>query len=331
MKLQQRIEAFSKLGDYLKNQSEDDLKLWCANAQSLNNWFTENNIKLALDGVINYCDEENLKKWTSNYDLGNTESKKIGVVMAGNIPLVGFHDYLSVLISGNSISAKTSSKDSYLLQQLNKVLVEIEPFFKSKVEFVERLTDVDAYIATGSDNSARYFEQYFAKKPNIIRKNRTSIAVLSGDETTEELDNLTKDIFQYFGLGCRNVTFLMVPEKYDWEPFYEATKKWEEVIHHSKYLNNYEYSRSVLLVKQVPHLDNGFLIVKQDDALNSTISVLNYKFYTSDTEVEEFVNNQKEQIQCVVGKNYLPFGSAQTPNLWDYADGVDTLEFLSNL
>ena len=331
MDLQQRIEAFAKLGDYLKNQSEDEFKLWSTNAQSLNQWFTETNVRLALDGVINYCDKDNLEKWTSEYKLENADSKKVGVVMAGNIPLVGFHDYLSVLISGNAISAKTSSKDSYLLEQVNKKLIELAPSFSSLVEFTERLTDVDAYIATGSDNSARYFEQYFAKKPNIIRKNRTSIAVISGNETADELDNLTKDIFQYFGLGCRNVTFLMVPEKYDWEPFYETCTKWEEIIHHSKYLNNYEYSRSVLLVKQVPHLDNGFLIVKQDDALKSTISVLNYKVYTSDDEVMELVKAQKEKIQCVVGKKYLPFGSAQQPNLWDYADGVDTLKFLITL
>jgi len=315
MNLQQRIEAFSKLGDYLQNQTVDEFKLWCANAQSLNQWFTEANVKLALEGIVEYCDEDNLKKWTSEYDLPGSENKKIGVVMAGNIPLVGFHDYLSVLISGNSISAKTSSKDSYLLQQVHKVLIDIEPFFSTKVEFVERLTDVDAYIATGSDNSARYFEQYFSKKPNIIRKNRTSIAVLSGNETNDELDNLSNDIFQYFGLGCRNITFLMVPEKYNWEPFFEACKKWEDTIHHSKYLNNYEYSRSVLLVKQVPHLDNGFLIVKQDDALNSTISVLNYKVYSSNDDVNKLLAEQKEKIQCIVGANHLPFGSVQKPNL----------------
>lgn len=331
MKLQQRIEAFAKLSDYLKNQDEDELKLWYANAQSLNPWFTEENVKLALGGTITYCNKENLNNWTKNYSLEPKESKKVGVVMAGNIPLVGFHDFLSVLISGHSISVKTSSKDEYLIKLVSKKLIEIEPFFSKKIEFTERLGNVDAYIATGSDNSARYFEQYFSKKPNIIRKNRSSIAVLKGDESNEELDNLTDDIFQYFGLGCRNITFLMIPEKYDWEPFFEACKKWKSTIHHSKYLNNYEYSRSVLLVKQVPHLDNGFLIVKNDEALNSSISVLNYISYTSHDEIEKLINSKKEQIQCVVGKGYLPFGSAQKPNLWDYADRVDTLEFLSNL
>ena len=331
MNLQQRIDAFSKLGDLLKKLPEDEFKLWSVNAQSLNQWFTEVNVRLALDGIISYLEKSKLEQWTKLHNLEPKEPKNIGVVMAGNIPLVGFHDYLSVLISGHNLTVKLSAKDTYLFTQVHKKLVYIEPFFANKVTVTERLKDVDAYIATGSDNSSKHFEYYFSKKPNIIRKNRTSIAVLTGDESEKELDNLTKDIFNYFGLGCRNVTFLMIPEKYEWEPFFEACEKWKDVIHHSKYMNNYEYSRSVLLVKQVPHLDNGSVLVKEDDALNSTISVLNYKKYKSIEDVSSFLEEHNKQTQCVVGKRFIPFGDAQSPEVWDYADGVDTLEFLSNL
>ena len=331
MKLENRIKAFSKLGKLLSSLSEDEFKLWSVNAQSLNQWFTEDNVKLAIDGVIAYLDEEKLLKWVANYNLENPSQKNIGVVMAGNIPLVGFHDYLSVLMSGNHISIKLSSNDNYLLKMIHQKLVEIEPFFSNKVQFADRLNEVDGYIATGSNNSSRYFEYYFSKKPNIIRKNRTSIAVLTGEESTETLQKLTKDIFHYFGLGCRNVTFLLVPENYNWEKFFKVCEEWKDIIHHSKYLNNYEYSRSVLLVKQVPHLDNGFLILKEDQELNSSISVLNYKTYGSPQELESFIQQHENEIQCVVGENFTAFGSAQKPHLWDYADGVDTLDFLTSL
>lgn len=331
MKLQQRINAFVELGIWLKNLSEDDFKLLSVNAQALNPWFTETNVKLAFDGMISYLDKENLEKWISTYPLEDIESKNIGVVMAGNIPLVGFHDYLSVLISGHSLTAKLSSNDNYLLKSIHKQLVTIEPFFANKVSFVERLENVDAYIATGSDNSARYFEHYFSKKPNIIRKNRTSIAVLTGNESSEELANLSKDIFYYFGLGCRNVTYLLVPEEYKWDNLYESCEHWKDIIHHTKYCNNYEYSRSVLLVKQVPFFDNGFLIIKEAPELNSAISVLNFKKYANQEEINSFLDEQKDNIQCVVGKGHLPFGSAQDPEVWNYADGVDTIHFLTSL
>lgn len=331
MKLQQRIDAFVELGIWLKNLSEDDFKLLSVNAQALNPWFTESNVKLAFDGIISYLDKGNLEKWISTYELEDITSKNIGVVMAGNIPLVGFHDYLSVLISGHSLTAKLSSNDNYLLKSIHKQLVTIEPFFANKVNFVERLENVDAYIATGSDNSARYFEHYFSKKPNIIRKNRTSIAILTGNESSEELTDLSKDIFYYFGLGCRNVTYLLVPEEYKWDNLYESCEHWKDIIHHTKYCNNYEYSKSVLLVKQVPFFDNGFLIIKEAPELNSAISVLNFKKYTSKEEINSFLDENKDNIQCVVGKDYLPFGSAQNPEVWNYADGVDTLRFLTSI
>jgi len=331
MNLQQRIETFAKLGEKLANLPEDEFKLISVNAQSLNPWFTEDNVRLAFEGLVSYLDKKNLKKWVSNYSFDDVKSKNIGIVMAGNIPLVGFHDYLSALISGHSVIAKLSSSDKYLLPVIHKMLVEIDSYFSDKVQFVERLEEVDAYIATGSDNSARYFEHYFAKKPNIIRKNRTSIAVLTGNETAEELKELSKDIFNYFGLGCRNVTFLLVPDNYKWDSLYESCQHWEDVIHHTKYCNNYEYCRSVLLVKMVPFFDNNFLIIKKDEALNSAISVLNFKNYGSDKEVTDFLSINENNTQCIVGKDHLPFGTAQNPNVWDYADGVDTLAFLTNL
>jgi len=331
MNLEGRISALSALGKYIENQSIDEFKLWSVNAQSLNSWFTEEQVKLSLKGILNYLNEQNLKNWLNRYNIKTTSPKNIGIVMAGNIPLVGFHDYLCALISGHYLTVKLSSQDNYLLPQLHKKLIEIEPFFINKVNFVDRLTKVDAYIATGSDNSARYFEYYFREKPNIIRKNRTSIAVINGDESDEDLIKLSDDVFSYFGLGCRNVTFLLVPEEYDWNNFLTLSYKYEHLAHHNKYRNNYEYSRSVLLVKQIPHLDNGFLLVKEDDHLHASISVLNFKTYKNIDQINSFLNQHKNKIQCIVGKGYTNFGNAQNPQLWDYADGVDTLDFLLNL
>jgi hypothetical protein len=179
-------------------------------------------------------------------------------------------------------------------------------------------------IATGSDNTARYFEYYFRTKPHIIRKNRSSIAVLTGNETDDQLIALGKDVFSYFGLGCRNVSKLVVPEGYD---FTRPLRLWEvyhDVSNHHKYVNNYDYNKSILLINGTHHFDNGFALLTPNEALVSPISVL---YYATSADLAS------DKIQCIVGSgaNYIPFGTTQEPTLTDYADNVDTLKFLTGL
>lgn len=250
--------------------------------------------------------------------------------MAGNIPMVGFHDLLSVLISGNKLVAKLSSQDNYLMKLVVNQLISNHPEFKELISVEERLTEIDCIIATGSDNSARYFEYYFAKYPHIIRKNRTSVGVLTGNESREELFELGKDIFTYFGLGCRNVSTVLVPTGYDFAAFFESVQTFESVVQHHKYANNYDYNKSILLLDQVPFLDNGFLLVKPDQQLVSPISVLHYQTYENKEEIPLILSRIQEKVQCVVGSGFLPFGKAQLPEVNDYADGVDTLKVLTH-
>jgi hypothetical protein len=249
--------------------------------------------------------------------------------MAGNIPLVGFHDFLSVLISGNSIIAKTSSKDAELIIYLSEILCSINPGFRERIRFTDGLlTGFDAVIATGSDNSSRYFEYYFGKYPHIIRKNRNSIAVIDGTETDTELENLGIDIFSYFGLGCRNVSKAFLPEGYDFHTMIKNWDKFSDVINHNKFANNYDYNMAIYLVNKEKFLDTGYLLLKESTELSSPVSVLYYEFYNSVQTVSARINYLREKIQCVTGKNHLAFGKAQFPKLWDYADNIDTLDFL---
>jgi len=252
--------------------------------------------------------------------------------MAGNIPLVGFHDFLSVLITGNKVLAKLSSNDTVLLPFLAKKLIEIEPGFAELIEFTEeRLSNFDAVIATGSNNTARYFEYYFGKYPSIIRKNRNSVAILTGNETPEQLDALAEDIFRYFGLGCRNVSKLFLPKDYNFDPFFNAMYGWKEIINNNKYINNYDYNKAVYLMSNIELLDNEFLLLKEDNGFSSPISVVFYQYYESEDELRKYLSENKEHIQAIVSEKDIPFGAAQKPQLWDYADGVDTVSFLLNL
>ena len=257
--------------------------------------------------------------------------------MAGNIPAVGFHDALSVLISGHTLMAKLSSDDAVLIPELLDLLIEIEPAFKEYIEFAERLNQADAYIGTGSDNTARYFHYYFAKKPHIIRKNRNSVAVLTGNESEKDLFALGKDMLQYFGLGCRNVSHLFVPEGYDFTKFYESIQPSDSTyLNHYKYFNNYEYNKSVLLINRTLHYDNGYLMMTENEALVSPISVIYYQTYKQIDAVKEQLASQVEKVQCIVGQdiaieNLIPFGKSQQPELSDYADAVDTMKFLEAL
>lgn len=334
----QRIEAFAKLGNFISSPDNKHIvEEWVSHAYSKNNWFTPVNCQNALNAIATeFLDAEQLAHWVGQYpEPSNSEA--IGVVMAGNIPAVGFHDALCILISGHILMAKLSSEDGILIRSILEKLIEIEPAFASRIIFVDRLNDASAFIATGSDNTARYFHYYFAKKPNIIRKNRTSVAVLTGKESKEELALLGNDILKYFGLGCRNVSKLYVPEGYDFTELYEAIQELSPVyMHHHKYFNNYEYNKSIVLINLVQHFDNGFLIITENPALVSPISVLHYENYVSLEDVASKIEEDSEKIQCVVGShaagfmNAIKFGDSQNPGLSDYADNVDTMKFLSS-
>ena len=302
-------------------------------SQSHNGWYTLENVYFSIQSWANALTEENLEQWLSSYNFEKTESKNIALILAGNIPLVGFHDFLSVLISGNNVVVKTSSNDQFLLPFLAKYIIAVEPRFANKITFVEgKLESFDAVIATGSNNTSRYFEYYFKDKPSIIRKNRNSVAVLNGKETKEQLTALGEDIFRYFGLGCRNVSKLFVPKGYIFNAFFEAIFEYQDVIHYEKYANNYDYNKAVFLMSNYKLLDNGFLTLKEDKSYASPISSVFYEFYDSLADLQTQLQSESEQIQCIVSNNLVEncinFGQTQKPNLWDYADNVDSISFL---
>ena len=306
-------------------------------SQSHNNWFTPENVYFSIASWAEALTEENLNKWLSTYtnQLPHTP-KNIGLILAGNIPLVGFHDLICVLISGNNVLVKTSSKDDYLIKFLANYLLALDNRFNEKITFVEgKLEGFDAVIATGSNNTARYFDYYFGNKPNIIRKNRNSVAVLTGNETPEELEALGEDIFRYFGLGCRNVSKLFVPIGYNFDHFFTGIFTHKDIITYEKYANNYDYNKAVYLMSLYKILDNGFLTIKEDTSYASPISSVFYEYYSSTDEVINRINQDKNVLQCVVSNGCIPtsipFGQTQRPNLWDYADNVDTLQFLFEL
>ncbi|MEJ0032071.1 MAG: acyl-CoA reductase [Bacteroidota bacterium] len=321
MNLSERISAFAKLGDALHSIEPGDKNVLIHNANNRNAWFTPQQCDLALKGICKFLVKDKLERWTRDYGM-SANVKKVGVVMAGNIPLVGFHDLLCVLISGHHLAAKPSSQDTVLIRYAVEQLVNIEPQFQDYISFVERLNDVDAVIATGSDNTSRYFEYYFRNKPHVIRKNRTSVAVLHGDESDEQLVALGKDVFSYFGLGCRNVSKLIVPKDYDFRRMLGLWEVYSDVANNHKYVNNYDYNKSILLVNRAPHLDNGFLLLTENEGLVSPISVL---YYATSADLKS------DKIQCVVSADGVPFGKSQEPELTDYADNVDTLKFLTAL
>ena len=274
-----------------------------------------------------------MNQWLSAYDFQIAESKNIALILAGNIPLVGFHDFLSVLITGHKVLIKTSSNDQHLLPFLAKYIIAIEPELANSIHFVDgKLENFDAVIATGSNNTARYFEYYFKDKPSIIRKSRNSVAVLTGKETKEQLTALGEDIFRYFGLGCRNVSKLFVPKDYSFVAFFEAIFEYQDVVHYEKYANNYDYNKAVFLMSNFKLLDNGFLTLKEDKSHASPISSVFYEYYTTSNDLQIRLQSESEQIQCVVSdsviENSIDFGQTQKPALWDYADNVDTISFL---
>jgi Acyl-CoA reductase (LuxC) len=335
MTVEQRINAFVKLGNHVAYLSPEAFESLSMNARLENPWFTADNVKRSLTGVAKYLEEDKLRTLVSAYSLNPKEPKTVALVMAGNIPMVGFHDLLCVLISGHHAQLKLSSKDSKLIQYLIKQLIWLEPEFEKAITIKEnKLENFDAVIATGSDNAARYFEYYFGKYSNIIRKNRTSCVILSGNESDEEIESLGEDVFSYFGLGCRNVSKAYVPKGYDFAKILSRWESYKDIIHHHKYCNNYDYQKSIMLVNLIPFLDNGFILLQENEKLVSPISVLYYEYYSDQAELESKLKVNAEKTQCVVGSNPVAtvgFGKAQYPEVWDYADNVDTLKFLENL
>jgi len=352
MTLEERKNGFIQLGKFLSQFSENntfkkddvlhndlfhDAFISLINlSQSHNGWYTPEQVYFSINSWSSALTKNNLDKWTSSYNLNNNNTKSIGLILAGNIPLVGFHDFLSVLITGHKAMVKTSSNDQHLLPFLAKYLIAVEPKFEDFITFTEgKLENFDAVIATGSNNTARYFEYYFKEKPSIIRKNRNSVAVLNGKETTEDLVNLGEDIFRYFGLGCRNVSKLFVPKGYDFTHFFESIFVHQDIIKYEKYANNYDYNKAVFLMSLYKLLDNGFITIKEDKSYASPISSVFYEFYEDIEDIKQRLANDAEQIQCIVSNNLvensIAFGQSQLPNLWDYADNVDTIEFLIQL
>ncbi|HAZ04051.1 MAG TPA: acyl-CoA reductase [Marinilabiliales bacterium] len=342
MNKQTIIKDFSALGSKMVTLSgeieKEPYTTVFQKANTDNPWFTFKFMAEAFRAVGQSLAPEKLEKWLSAYTLPEKPAPKtIGLVLAGNIPLVGFHDILCTLVSGHNVLAKLSSKDQHLYSILKNLLTEINPVYDQRITFTDRnLQGMDAIIATGSDNSARYFDYYFAKYPHIIRKNRNSLAILAGDETDAELELLADDIFMYFGLGCRNVSMLWLPESFPIDRLFRSFEKYYPLIDHHKYGNNYEYQRAIKLLNQETFLDNNMVLLKEDARLASPIAVVHYQWYASPQKAINYIDFHGDKIQCVVSKTKWPFdsyelGAAQKPELWDYADQVDTLSFLLNL
>lgn len=329
--------SLTKLGECLQS-NDTELLAAIEKASQQNPWFTKKNISLSLNNIAtNYLDKGKLDGFIKHYALNNLLPPKIiGLVMAGNVPLVGFHDLLCVLLSGNKAMIKLSSKDTILLPFLTNQLIKIDSSIKNKITYVEILKDFDAVIATGSNNSARYFESYFGKYPNIIRKNRTSVAVLTGEETNEELKLLANDVFSYWGLGCRNVSKFFIPKNYHFDLLLKNFEHWKSITDFGKYKNNFDYNLTLLLMNKVEHIKNDFVLLIENAELHSPISVIHYEYYDDINAIKKLLEDQKEAIQCIIGKEkdikeIIPFGQSQHPGLFDYADNADTMQFLLTL
>ena len=328
MKLVERIEAMSELGKYLRQNTEEwqDAK---QKAFQANAWFIPEFIDLATDNIISqFLEKESLGKWSQYYYLDdNISPREVGIIMAGNIPMVGFHDMLCCFISGHKQKIKLSSKDNILIKYLVETLYVLAPPTQMYISFADMLKGCDAYIATGNNNSSRYFHQYFGAYLSIIRKNRTSVCILSGNESDKQLEQLADDVYQYFGLGCRNVTKLFVPEKYDFVRLLAAFKKYDKLKDHAKYKNNYDYYLAIQIMNNRYYMTNDTIILTEDKQPFSAISTLHYSYYDNTVLL---INNLKKDnnVQCIIGEGITDFGQSQKPGLFTYADGVDTMQFL---
>ncbi|NJB83350.1 acyl-CoA reductase [Wenyingzhuangia aestuarii] len=352
MSLDKRKQAFITLGHFLSQfttteivKKEDvpfnDLffdvfTTQIKRAEEYNSWFTQDNVLFSFESWTNALSKESINQWLEAYDIPNNSDKTIAVIMAGNIPLVGFHDFLSVAITGNKVLAKLSSNDKYFIPLVAKYLEHVEPSFKGQFEFTEeKLQNYDAVIATGSNNTARYFDYYFGKHPHIIRKSRNSVAVLDGTETHEELEALSDDIFRYYGLGCRSISKLFVPKDYELDNLFKAVYKHRDIINYTKYANNYDYNKAVYLMSLFDMKENGFLMMKEDPSYASPIATLFYETYDDLESLKDKILTDSDKIQCVATnlniENSVKLGQTQAPKLWNYADNVDTVKFLITL
>ena len=344
--IENRFTAVVKLGELLRAYTDRDGRESAADKRWIealdkavrqagleNGWFTRENVEYALKNWGLLLKAEGLKQWLAKYAIEDPKPKTVALITAGNIPLVGFHDFLSTLLTGHRLLVKCASNDKVLLPFLAQILQHHCPELETEIVFSEgRLEGFDAVIATGSNNTSRYFEYYFGKKPHIIRKNRNSIAVLSGDETEGDLEGLARDMLQYFGLGCRSVSKLYVPRDYNFDPFFSALYEYRDLAQHAKYANNYDYNKAVYLMSEFPILENGFFMIKEDKAMASPIAAAFYEYYDNPAELSNQLRAAADEIQCVVSRGFtadeINFGQSQSPGLADYADGVDTVEFL---
>lgn len=331
MNIKQRVDLLVRLGEYFV-MSDETLRAVKQKAQAENPWFSIEFIDLSLKNITEKFLQRNLlEAWIAPYEIkDNTQPKKVGIVMAGNIPLVGFHDLLCVFISGHKAIIKPSSKDETLIKHIAQKLIEWNEEAKNYITFAENLKNCDAFIATGSNNSSRYFEYYFSKYPNIIRRNRTSVAVLTGSETEEELNLLADDIQLYYGMGCRNVTRIFVPEGYDFIALLDALRRYNHFADFHKYKNNYDYQLALLIMNHKFYMTNDSIVLTENESIFAPVSQLNYSYYNAPGDLAETLQNNTD-IQCIVGKDFTPFGQSQSPLLTDYADGVDTMQFLKGL
>ena len=336
MHSKQLIHALCSLGQHFTSD-DSELAVALRQAEFQNAWFTQQELKHALHHWAKLLTEDQLLQWLNRYPaLPVKQPKKVGIIMAGNIPLVGFHDLLCVLLSGHEALVKPSSDDSVLINYIISYLQKQDASLTYRLQLVERLSGFDAVIATGTNNTNRYFEYYFREVPHVLRRNRTSVAVLTGNETEAQLKVLGEDLFRYFGLGCRNVAKLFVPQNFVPDALYEAIFDYGYVSEHNKYVNNHDYYRAIYLMNQEKFLDNNFLMLKEETQLHSPVGVLYYERYSSISEVQTRLIELENELQCVVAQtgildNELPFGQTQQPSLTDYADGVDVMEFLAKI
>lgn len=343
MTLSERIDLLAELGQYLRQTPDEALEAAIRQSNVENQWFTPENVHAAITAIATrWLEKDTLNRWAAGYPIAQHThpEKTIGLVMAGNIPLVGFHDWLCVFVSGQRAQIKLSEKDKRLLPFLVRQMGDWAFESWEYTEFVgetEQLRDFDAVIATGSNNTARYFEQYFAKYPHLIRRNRNGVAVIDGSESMADLFALGRDIFTYFGLGCRNVSKIYVPHGYNFDILLEALHEYRDIIHHNKYKNNFDYNLTLYILNNMPYRNNGCILLREDPSFSSRIAAVHYEYYEDRDEVAGLLNEHRDEIQCVMAKSALPgiealpFGKSQEPGLSDYADGVDVMRFLTSL
>ena len=335
MNLKERIDLMVRLGEHIL-AGDELLEAWMSRTYHNNKWFTLENQKDSANAIATrFLNRTNLEKWTADYSLEPKVSKSVGLILAGNIPMVGFHDVLSTFIAGHKAKVKLSDKDPFVLLYLFELMAKWVPESSDYFKVVDKLKDFDAVIATGSNNTARYFNSYFKHVPNIIRANRSSVAILDGSETADDVSALGNDIFRYFGLGCRNVSKLYVPEGYDFQFLMEGLHEFRKIVLNDKYKNNFDYNYALFEINRTPYINNGCLLLLEDASLHSRIASLHYEFYKDQEDLKGKMEAIKDDLQCAVSRTgdggFIPFGKAQEPELWDYADGVDTLKFLETI